>query len=499
MAYLARSGRGIGVVQKGRHRSCSRGIGSALLIAAIFFPAWMLPADQVVSSLPDLPQIQLGLYPPGVRGELESAYYAFKANPNDAALNGNLGMVLQAYESANPGAEICYRRAHLLDHSSFRWGYYLGVVLAGEGKFTEAVSVLRDALRINPEYLPARLNLGECLLASGRWQEASDLFEALAKEDPNYPGAQFGLARVMAIRNDLNSAAKRSRRACELFPNFSAAHYELARIYERLGDREQSSKELSLYTSSHGLEPEVADPLLAEVLALNAPPSDLRRAEELEAQGKVREAVADFEKVLDENPNLEKVHVKLISLYGQLGHPEKAEEHFRAAVRLDPHDATGYYNYGLLMVSEQKYSEAESNFRKVLEINLRYPEGHTILGNMLEAQGKLAESVAEYEKAVAEAPDDPKAHFALGRMAVNQDRYEEGIQHFLISVRTGDEDERPAYLYALGAAYARAGNRESALLNLRRAREAAAARGQSNLVIAIDADLKQLEAESGPE
>ena len=209
---------------------------------------------------------------------------------------------------------------------------------------------------------------------------------------------------------------------------------------------------------------------------------------------------------------------------------EKAEGHFQAAVRLDPHDPDCYFEHGLLMAGKEDYSDAEVAFRKVLEINPLYPEGHTHLGYMLEAQGKPDEAVAEYEKATTDFPDDARAQFALGRMAVNQGRYAEGIRLLLISVRTGKDSgvhlgllkvdggitanelcmqiqadvmgvevSKPevAETTALGAAYARAGDRENALQYLRRAGEGAEAHGQTKLKQEIDADLKELETEPG--
>src|SRR5207247_6466009 len=155
------------------------------------------------------------------------------------------------------------------------------------------------------------------------------------------------LAVVRAARIYWNGAAASFSKACELSPQVAAAHYGLARIYERLGNKEKFSQELSLYTSSKGLGPPFADPLLADVLALTALPSDgLRQAAELANRGELPEAAAAYERLLAENPKLEKAHVSLISLYGRLGQVEKAEGHFQAAVRLDPHDPDCYFEHG---------------------------------------------------------------------------------------------------------------------------------------------------------
>ena len=101
-------------------------------------------------------------------------------------------MILQAVGQSNERAAACYRRAHILDPTSFRWVYYLALVQGAEGGYAEAVATLRDALRLDPEYVPAQLKLGGYLLALGKWQEATQLFEALVKKHPENAEAFYG-------------------------------------------------------------------------------------------------------------------------------------------------------------------------------------------------------------------------------------------------------------------------------------------------------------------
>ena len=60
---------------------------------------------------------------------------------------------------------------------------------------------------------------------------------------------------------------------------------------------------------------------------------------------------------------------------------------------------------------------------------------------------------------------------------------------------TPEDENTPRYLYALAAAYARSGDREKALNFARKAREQAAARGQTRLLTTIEKDIRALEQE----
>ena len=59
-----------------------------------------------------------------------------------------------------------------------------------------------------------------------------------------------------------------------------------------------------------------------------------------------------------------------------------------------------------------------------------------------------------------------------------------------------EDADTPSYCYALGAAYARLGEREQALGYMRAAREKAAVLGQRSLLESIDRDLRTLGAGS---
>ena len=57
---------------------------------------------------------------------------------------------------------------------------------------------------------------------------------------------------------------------------------------------------------------------------------------------------------------------------------------------------------------------------------------------------------------------------------------------------TPEDEETPRYLYALGAAHVRAGDREKGVAYAREARRKAEALGQADLVASIDKDLRRL-------
>jgi type IV pilus biogenesis/stability protein PilW len=463
-----------------------------VLLLVIFALASGIVLQGQTSSPPELPRLDLSEFTPVVREQMQAAYEAARSYPRDADASGKLGMLLELYKRREAAA-ICYERAHRLDPGTFRWLYLLGSLQSAQGKRADAAATLRAALLLNPDYLPARLKLAENLLAGGDSEEAGRVYEAIVKEHPDAAEAHYGIGRIRAANGDIPGAVESYLKACELFPAYGAAHYGLAQAYRKMGANEKSEEQLKLHAAGQKLVPPVQDPLSDEMRALDrGAASHLQLGIDLEQAGRFEDAIVEHEKALELDPDFVLAHANLIILYGRTKQAEKAEQHFHAAVRLDPNHADSYYNYGVLLFEQRKDAEAEQMFQKAVEVNPFHAQALQNLGFMRERQGQLDEALQFYRKAVERQPNYPLAHFHIGRILANQKRYDEAISHLLMTLSPEDEST-PAYLYALSATYARAGNREEALKYGRRARERAAAYGQTELLRSIDNDLRILE------
>jgi tetratricopeptide (TPR) repeat protein len=469
-----------------------------MLLLALAASAWATDSSRQSSSLPELPEVNPDGFPPAVRDKVREAYAAVRANPEAPAVNGKLGMLLHAYQPADERAEICYRRARRFDPKSFRWAYYLGLVQAARGNTGEAISTLREALRLDPDYLPAQIKLSEWLLASDSAQEAQALLEGIVRRYPDSAQAHYVLGRARKANEDLTGAVEAFRRACELFPYFGVAHYALGLAYKLLGEDERAGEEFALFKAHKYDIPGTGDRLQAELNALYINPTEqMDLGVELARQGKLEQAAAAHEKALETDPQMTRAHINLISLYGRLKQYEKAEQHYQEAVRQDPDSEESHYNYGVLLTRWGKHQEAEKAFRKAVAADPGHAEARNNLGDLLQRQSRLAEAEAEFRKAIESRPGFPQAHFNLGRILVNRGNHREGIQELLKALNTEDPDSRPSYLYAVGAAYVRAGEKETGVNYMRLAREKAAAQRQEKLLESIDRDLETLKARDG--
>lgn len=438
-----------------------------------------------------LPPVALESFSPEIRASIQKAYAAAQTRPRDAEPVGRLAMTLHTYEQHETAA-IYYERAHQLAPKEFRWLYYLGIAQATVGQHTKAVAAFRSAQPLQPDYLLAQLRGADSLLALGQFEASQPLYETVRQNYPQIPQAHYGLGRIAVAQKNAAAAIGHFRQAVTLFPRYGAAHYALGMALRDAGQSSEAQVHLALSQQYKHVRPALDDPLFEALAELNASATSLlKRGVAFGELGNLSQAIAEHERALAVNPNYTLAHTNLIQLYGRTGQMDKAEEHYRAALKLDPKQAETHYNYGVLLVGQERFAEARQAFQRSLQSNPLNAEAQHNYGVMIEREGRLDEAATHYRQAIENKPDHRLAHFHLGRILVHQEKLAEAIEHFQQTLRPEDE-ETPRFLYALGATYARAGEKQKAMTYLRIALKQAKAFGQAQLATSLERDLRSL-------
>lgn len=451
-----------------------------------------VPSLFAATSLPPLPKVGTAHLFPVVQRQVQEAYQAAIAHPMDPQANGKLGMLLDTYQQY-PLAQVCYLRAHRLDPKSFDWAYDLGYVLFEQGQYTQAVEALREALKLRPDYVPGQLKLAESMLSAGQLAGAGKLYQQIVRQHSNNARAYYGLGRVQASQGNNLAAVQSLSKACELVPQYGAAQFALAVAYRKLGEQQKAAEHFKIYKANMAIVPPSHDAIRAAVKHLNHTAlAHVRRGIEMAKAGDLQGAIQQHLEALQSDPQDLQAYINLIQLYARAGKIEKAEQAYHKAVALNPNRADCYYNYGVMMFNLHRYAAAEQAMKKSIRINPNYPDAHDDLGYIYAVQGHFDMALAEYQKALAERPNFRLARFHMGQIYANQGKYEQAVQEFR-KILTPIDSSTTIYLYALGATYARAGDKQKAMIYMRRARDQAEAAKQTQLLNSIKHDLANLE------
>ncbi len=132
------------------------------------------------------------------RRELEEAVmrHRLERNPGDFQSNLNLGAILLSRLNTQ-GAVTALRTAVTLQPSSVEAHSMLGLALDRVGIAGEAAKEYQAALRLKPDYAPARLNLANSQMKAGHPEDAIANLRQILAANPNDPAAKSRLEEAL--------------------------------------------------------------------------------------------------------------------------------------------------------------------------------------------------------------------------------------------------------------------------------------------------------------
>ncbi len=142
--------------------------------------------------------------------------------------------------------------------------------------------------------------------------------------------------------------------------------------------------------------------------------AELERALALHGEGRLGEAEAIYQGLLEENPKQADALHFLGVLRHQQGDHAAAVDLIGQAVDLEPARGTFHLNLGSALRAAGRVADAAGAFERSIEIDGEVPVAHSNLGAALLELDRTEEAVAACERAVALDPGLADAHFNLG-------------------------------------------------------------------------------------
>jgi protein O-mannosyl-transferase len=147
----------------------------------------------------------------------------------------------------------------------------LASTLGAQGRDAETVPLLRQALRLQPNSIDARLNLGLSLLQLGRVDQATTDLQSAVSRDAGSAPAHTALAFALMQQHDLSGAERELKQALRLEPNDVRTLMALASVYSDTGRDSLALEVLRPLASAGSTLPEVHYNLACTLARLNRP------------------------------------------------------------------------------------------------------------------------------------------------------------------------------------------------------------------------------------
>jgi|CXWL01.1.fsa_nt_gi tetratricopeptide (TPR) repeat protein len=294
-------------------------------------------------------------------------------------------------------------------------------------KVNRAKAVDPDKLPKNVRTLPAAegsklfAGVGEYYNDKGDYEKAIEFFRDAVTLDEANSEAKSGLSEAFAIKgNDLlvkdqASAAKGVfLEALKLDPKNAAAYFGLGEVYAELD--------------------QTAD------------------------------AIAAYEKSIENNKDLTEIYVPLGILYYQAGEIAKADTLLSKAILFSADSAETQFFLGLVRSSQNRNEEALAAFQKAKSIDVTLAEAFYYAGEMLVRLKRTADAIPEFKKATEIKPTYFDAWFSLGEAYFEMGNHAEAIIAYKAAAKLKNNDWE--VFAGLGEAYRQSKDFENAEANL---------------------------------
>jgi len=148
-------------------------------------------------------------------------------------------------------ADRLYSRDHFLQN-------YLGLVYLAKKRYAESAMHFEKAVRLKPDYAPAKNNLGVVYLNMGKYDAAIPLFKELTGDllygTPHFPMANLGYAYYK--KKDYKLSERYYLDALDIESNYYVALRGLGRTYTAMGRYDEA---IAAYRSAIEAAPEFAE------------------------------------------------------------------------------------------------------------------------------------------------------------------------------------------------------------------------------------------------
>ena len=118
-----------------------------------------------------------------------------------------------------------------------------GSALIRQGKLDQAISLLQETIRLNPDNATLHYNLGNALAKKGQTDEAIRQFQEAIRLKPDYAEAHYNLGLALVTKGQTDEAIRQFQEAIRLKPDYAEAHYNLGIALGRKGQMDEAIRQ----------------------------------------------------------------------------------------------------------------------------------------------------------------------------------------------------------------------------------------------------------------
>jgi Flp pilus assembly protein TadD len=218
----------------------------------------------------------------------------------------------------------------------------------------------------------------------------------------------------------------------------------------------------------------------------------------LDQHGKSDEAIINYSKALQINPDYKEAHNNLGDTLARQGNFKDAIYHYNQALRIDPNYVASHNNLGIVLARQGNFKDAVYHYKQALKSNSKYARAYYNLGKIFTNQGKIEDAILNYRKALHFSPNMTQALYNLSWISATykDEKFRNGEEAIALAEKLCQitQYNKPLALDALAAAYAESGRFDAAVLTAQKGLKLALLYGPKELALGFKKRLQLYQA-----
>jgi tetratricopeptide (TPR) repeat protein len=330
------------------------------------------------------------------------------------------------------------------------------------GDHALAVRKYQELLRLHPDMVAARANLGVSLVSLGRFDEAIEQYRAALEQAPGHSDLRLNLALAYYKKGDYSKAADEFSSLHEAEPGNERIATLLGNCYLHLSRDAEAIALLMPFEKANPDNLDLAWALGSALIRSGRTEDGLERVEKVALQSQSAEAFlvaaqsylklgdpATARRRFDAALRLDARLPGLYTVGGMImeysNDPEGAADAFQKALEANPNDFEARLRLGALLVEERQLDAAKQQLDRALALDPTSSVARYVLARVERAQGQAEAAAKDLEKVVRDKPDWLAPHIELAALYYRLKRPEDGAREKKIVDRlSADEQQRRA-------------------------------------------------------
>jgi len=318
-----------------------------------------------------------------------------------------------------------YRKIIDVDPQNGFANYLLGGIALDSGDFDGAQSMLEIALDQMPPDAALHTNLGNAYAGLQNYSKALQHFDKAIVIDPNYTQARNYMGNALMGMKRYDEALACLNKVLESDTNNTVALNTIGNLF-LIQDLPEDA--LEYFEKATDIDPKYAEAFYNQAVVL-------------EKIDKSKDAEKQYNQALKLRPGYENASFNLGNLLHEQKRYEEAEKQYSTALAVNPHNAGVLNNLGITQRESGNIEAAINSWKRALSLDPTMVDSQYNLGVSKQMNEELIEAEDFFRKTLKSDPDYPNAEMNLSMNLLMQGKLAEGWEHYECRWLTAEQKE----------------------------------------------------------